>query len=148
MVAITISVDGAGFDLVAEQAALCGLPGVGGIGAFVGLVRGGDGLETLVLEHYPGMTEAAMRAIAERAARRWDLLAVTLRHRVGRLRVGEPIVLVLAASAHRDAALSATRFLIDWLKTDAPFWKREEFRDGRRQWVAARESDRTAREAW
>ena len=94
------------------------------------------------------MTEPALARIAAEAARRWDLLGCTLIHRVGRLRPGENIVLVLAASAHRQAALEATAFLIDWLKTKAPFWKKEAFADGREAWVAARETDEAAAERW
>jgi molybdopterin synthase catalytic subunit len=136
------------FDLAREYVALASLNGVGGIGCFIGLVRGGDGLTAMTLEHYPAMTERALAAIAVEAQRRWALLGVTVAHRYGRLTPGEPIVLVLAAAAHRAAALDATRFLIDWLKTDAPFWKQEEFSDGTSRWVAAREADAAARAGW
>jgi molybdopterin synthase catalytic subunit len=147
-----ISIQFATFDVGAETAALAaGRADVGGIGCFVGLVRdeaGGRRITAMTLEHYPGMTEAAMGRIAAEAERRWALLSCTLIHRVGRLVPGEPIVLVLAAAAHRQAALDATAFLIDWLKTKAPFWKKEEFADGESAWVAAREADDEAAARW
>ncbi|MBV8704017.1 MAG: molybdenum cofactor biosynthesis protein MoaE [Acetobacteraceae bacterium] len=140
------------FDTGAEIARLAaGRTDIGGIGCFVGTVRseaGGRAIAALTLEHYPAMTEPALARIADEAARRWDLLGCTLIHRVGRLRPGENIVLVLAASAHRQAALEATAFLIDWLKTKAPFWKKEAFADGHEAWVAAREADEAAAERW
>ncbi len=89
-----------------------------------------------MLEHYPAMTERAMARIAEQAEQRWALLGCTVIHRVGRLVPGANIVLVLAAAAHRQPALDATAFLIDWLKTKAPFWKKEQFADGAESWVA------------
>ena len=135
------------FDVAAEMHALTA-SGVGGLGCFVGVVRGDGRLSALVLEHYPGMTERAITRIADEAVRRFDLLGCTVIHRVGRLAVGEPIVLVLAAAAHRGAALDATAFLIDWLKTRAPFWKREEFVDGSHAWVEAREADEAAAGRW
>ena len=140
------------FDTGAEIARLtAGRTDIGGIGCFVGTVRseaGGRAIAALTLEHYPAMTEPALARIADEAARRWDLLGCTLIHRVGRLRPGENIVLVLAASAHRQAALEAIAFLIDWLKTKAPFWKKEAFADGHEAWVAAREADEAAAERW
>ena len=140
------------FDTGAEIARLtAGRTDIGGIGCFVGTVRseaGGRAIAALTLEHYPAMTEPALARIADEAARRWDLLGCTLIHRVGRLRPGENIVLVLAASAHRQAALEATAFLIDWLKTKAPFWKKEAFADGHEAWVAAREADEAAAGRW
>ena len=135
------------FDLAAELAAMA-VPGVGGIGCFVGVVRGGGGLAALELEHYPGMTERQLCEIAAEAERRWALLACAVVHRVGCLAVGEGVVLVLAAAAHRAAALDATAFLIDWLKTQAPFWKREWFEDGTTRWVDAREADDAAAARW
>ncbi len=147
----TIRVQAAPFDLGAEMAALAaGRTDIGGIGSFVGIVRSGadQALESLTLEHYPGMTERAMEAIAAEACRRWSLLGCTLVHRVGRLLPGEPIVLVLAAAAHRGAALEATAFLIDWLKTRAPFWKSEQFAGGSSEWVAARDADHEAAARW
>lgn len=123
---------------------------VGGIASFTGVVRGRHGDEqvlALTLEHYPGMTERRLAEIEADAHKRWPLLDSLIVHRVGRMLPGEPIVLVAAASAHRQAALEACAFLIDWLKTEAPFWKLEETPAGER-WVEARESDRAARERW
>ncbi len=143
-----VRVQPAPFDAGAEMAALlAGRTDVGGVGCFVGVVRGGDIL-AMTLEHYPGMTERALAAIAAEAEARWDLLGCTVIHRYGRLLPGEPIVLVLAASRHRQAALDATAFLIDWLKTRAPFWKREERVDGTGGWVDARETDDAAAARW
>ncbi|MDJ0388258.1 molybdenum cofactor biosynthesis protein MoaE [Roseomonas sp. E05] len=145
----TVRVQEAAFDMAAEQAALsAGRTDIGGIASFVGLCRGDDGLAALVLEHYPGMTERALAGIAAEAEARWPLTGCTVVHRVGRIRPGEPIVLVLTASAHRAAALEACAFLIDWLKTGAPFWKREEFPDGRERWVEAKDSDDAAAARW
>lgn len=145
----TIRVQEAPFDIAAEQAALAeSRVDVGGIAAFTGLCRADDGIAALVLEHYPGMTERALAGIAAEAEARWPLTGCTVIHRVGRILPGEPIVLVLAASAHRTAALEACAFLIDWLKTGAPFWKREEFADGRERWVEARASDDAAAGRW
>jgi molybdopterin synthase catalytic subunit len=135
------------FDTGAELARLT-TPGVGGIGSFIGVVRSNGDLAALHLEHYPGMTERAMTAIAEQAAARWPLLGCTVIHRVGKLRPGAQIVFVGTASAHRDAALSAATFLIDWLKTSAPFWKREEFLSGHSAWVAPRAADENAARLW
>jgi molybdopterin synthase catalytic subunit len=142
------------FDVGAEIAAItAGRSDIGGIGCFVGTVRastGGAGpsVTAMELEHYPGMTEKAISRIAEQAAGRWPLLGCTVIHRVGTLRPGENIVLVIAASAHRQAALDATAFLIDWLKTKAPFWKREELASGDSAWVDAREEDDVAASRW
>lgn len=142
------------FDVGAEIAALTAdRSDIGGIGCFVGAVRadakGRDARVTgMTLEHYPGMTERAISRIAEQAAERWPLLGCTVIHRVGKLRPGENIVLVIAASSHRQAALDATAFLIDWLKTKAPFWKREDFLDGDGAWVDAWEADDTAAARW
>ena len=145
----TIHVQEGAFDLAAETAALsAGRVDVGGIASFVGLCRADDGLEALVLEHYPGMTERALTRIAEQACIRWPLSGCTVIHRFGRILPGEGIVLVLAASRHRVAALEACAFLIDWLKTGAPFWKREEFAGGAERWVAAREEDEARARGW
>ena len=145
---IRVAVQQADFDVGAELAALPGdVPGVGALASFIGIVRGGDGVRALHLEHYPGMTEAALSAIAEEADARWPLTAITIVHRVGRLAVGEQIVLVAAASGHRGAALDAVAFLMDWLKTRAPFWKREEA-DGGSRWVEARGEDEAAAGRW
>ncbi|WP_338663746.1 molybdenum cofactor biosynthesis protein MoaE [Pararoseomonas sp. SCSIO 73927] len=145
----TIRVQEAPFDPSAETAALsAGRVDVGGIASFLGLCRADDGLQALVLEHYPGMTERAVAAIAAKAGERWPLTGLTVIHRVGRILPGEGIVLVLAASRHRTAALEACAFLIDWLKTGAPFWKREEFTGGEARWVAAREEDEARTREW
>jgi len=144
-----ISVQEAVFDLAAESAALAaGRADVGGIASFVGICRADDGIAAMVLEHYPGMTEKALAGIAAEAERRWPLTGCTIIHRVGRLEPGAPIVLVLTASAHRSAALESCAFLIDWLKTGAPFWKREEFADGTTRWVEARSEDEAATRRW
>lgn len=122
--------------------------GGGGVASFTGLVRGGGGLVELMLEHHPTMTLARMEAIAAEAAGRWPLLGLTMIHRHGGLAPGERIVLVATASAHRAAAIEACAFLIDWLKTAAPFWKRERFGDGRTSWVEAKPEDDTAARRW
>nr|WP_084627496.1 molybdenum cofactor biosynthesis protein MoaE [Elstera litoralis] len=123
----------------------------GAIVSFTGLVRGQDhagrALTAMTLEHYPGMTEAQVQAITEEAARRWPLQAVLVIHRFGRLAAGEPIVFVATASAHRSAAFEAADFLMDWLKTKAPFWKLEEGAD-RAEWVAAKAEDDQAAARW
>ena len=148
----TVRVQAEPFDTGREIAALLGTDtAIGGLGCFVGTVRdtaAGRPILAMTLEHYPGMTERALVAIAEEAGRRWPLLGCALIHRVGRLVPGDAIVLVLAASPHRQAALDATAFLIDWLKTKAPFWKQEEFADGRTAWVVAHESDTKAAARW
>ncbi len=137
------------FDLAAETARLtAGRQDVGGLASFVGLCRADDGLAAMVLEHYPGMTERAIARIAGDATGRWPLLGLTVIHRVGRLEPGAPIVLVLTASAHRAAALESCAFLIDWLKTGAPFWKREEFEGGAERWVEAKAADDAAAARW
>lgn len=139
------------FDLGAEIAALRALdPGIGGVTSFIGTVRdmaGDSAIGGMTLEHYPGMTEKMLRAIDEEAQARWPLAGTLIIHRYGRLVPGEQIVLVIAASAHRDAAFDACRFLIDWLKTKAPFWKLEETQSGA-QWVDARASDAAAAARW
>jgi molybdopterin synthase catalytic subunit len=124
---------------------------IGGVGCFIGRVReqsGGRRLVAMTLEHYPAMTNAALAGIAAEAERRWRLLGCTVVHRIGRLLPGENIVLVLADSTHRQPALDATAFLIDWLKTKAPFWKKEEFADGSEAWVEARAEDEAAAARW
>lgn len=146
---ITIKVQREDFDIGAELAALSdGDSSVGGVASFTGLVRdmGGAG-SSMTLEHYPGMTEKQLTAIAEEAMTRWPLARCLIIHRYGKLLPGDRIVLVATASAHREAALQACAFLIDWLKTKAPFWKLED--DGQTQnWVAARESDDQAADRW
>jgi molybdopterin synthase catalytic subunit len=137
------------FDMATESAALtAGRTDVGGVASFLGVCRGDDALAAMVLEHYPGMTERALGRIAAEAEARWPLTGCTVIHRVGRILPGEPIVLVLTASAHRAAALESCAFLIDWLKTKAPFWKREEFADGDARWVAAKDEDDAAAARW
>jgi molybdopterin synthase catalytic subunit len=144
-----IVVQEAPFDLAAETARLQdGRTDVGGIASFLGVCRADGGLSAMVLEHYPGMTERALTRIAEDACARWPLTGCTVIHRYGRLLPGEPIVLVVTASAHRVAALESCAFLIDWLKTKAPFWKREEFADGGARWVDAKAEDEQAAARW
>ncbi|GAO39299.1 molybdopterin synthase large subunit [Sphingomonas changbaiensis NBRC 104936] len=143
---IAVAVRQAPFSIDAALAPLEALGG-GAIASFVGLVRGDDAVETLTLEHYPGMTEAALRRLAEEAAARWSLLGATIIHRVGPLRRGERIVLVAACAPHRRDALDACAYLIDRLKTDAPFWKRET-RGEEASWVEARAADDDAAERW
>jgi len=122
--------------------------GGGGVASFTGIVRGEGGLVELLLEHHPSMTQAAMEEIAAEAARRWPLLGIRLIHRIGGLAPGERIVFVGTVARHRGDALDACAFLIDWLKTAAPFWKRERFADGQCRWVDAREEDGQAAARW
>ncbi len=146
-----ISVQTACFDLGAEVAAISeGRTDIGAIASFVGLARDhneGSRVAAMTLEHYPAMTEKALAAIVDEAMKRWTLLDVTVIHRVGKLLPGDPIVLVVVASAHRGEAFSACEFLMDYLKTRAPFWKKEETAEGER-WVEARTSDDRAAERW
>jgi molybdopterin synthase catalytic subunit len=149
MVTPTIRLQQEAFDPGAEIARLAaGRTDVGGIASFSGVCRADDGLRAMVLEHYPGMTERALGRIAAEACARWPLTGCTIIHRVGRLLPGDPIVLVVTASAHRMAALESCAFLIDWLKTRAPFWKQEELADGSMRWVAARAADEDAAARW
>ena len=141
------------FDIGAECAAItAGRTEIGGIGCFIGTVRasppGERALAAMTLEQYPGMTQRALEKIAAEAERRWNLLGCTVIHRHGRLELGANIVLVIAAAAHRQAALDATSFLIDWLKTKAPFWKQEHFADGSANWVEAKATDDAAAARW
>lgn len=140
------------FDIGAEFAALtAGRTDIGGIGCFVGTVRDSaldQNVAAMTLEHYPAMTERAIARITDEAERRWGLLGCTVIHRVGRLVAGDNIVLVLATASHRQPALDATAFLIDWLKTKAPFWKKEEFAEGGGAWVEARDADDAAAARW
>ena len=122
--------------------------GGGGIASFTGIVRGGNGLISMRLDHYPAMTEAQIGKIVDEACARWPLLGVVVIHRVGELHPGDRIVFVGTASAHRGAALESCAFLIDWLKTSAPFWKKEHFEGGHSDWVEARAEDDTALERW
>ena len=139
------------FDVGAEIAALTrGKTGIGGVASFIGLMRdfaGGSAIRAMTLEHYPGMTERELERIETEAQRRWPLLASLIIHRYGRLEPGERIVLVATASAHRAAAFESCEFLMDYLKTKAPFWKQEETPQGPR-WVAAEASDDAAAARW
>lgn len=149
-VAAKVSVQEAPFDLAAEARALgAGRGDVGAVVTFTGLVRdmGGPDGSAMTLEHYPGMTEKALREIAAEACARWPVAGCTVIHRVGRLAPGEEIVLVATASRHRKAAFDAAAFLMDYLKTRAPFWKKEETAEGAR-WVDARETDDEAAARW
>jgi len=139
------------FDLGAEVDAMrAGRTDIGAIASFVGLARDlneGSGVAAMTLEHYPGMTEKALAALVDEANSRWTLLDVSVIHRVGRLLPGDPIVLVAVASSHRGEAFAACEFIMDFLKTRAPFWKKEETPQGER-WVEARTSDDAAAERW
>jgi molybdopterin synthase catalytic subunit len=138
-------------DIASEQAALMrGRPEAGALVTFVGLMRDrndGVGVTAMTLEHYPGMTQRALEAVADEAEARWDLLGLRVVHRVGRLLPEDPIVFVATMSPHRGDAFRACEFLIDYLKTRAPFWKKESTDAGER-WVAARASDETAAGRW
>ncbi len=137
------------FDAAAETQALTkGRTDLGATVTFTGLVRADDGLTALTLEHYPAMTLQQMQAIAHEAAARWPDVTGTIIHRVGRLLPGEQIVLVATASPHRASAFEAATFLMDWLKTKAPFWKREEWADGTTKWVEAKASDDQSVARW
>lgn len=144
---ITVRLQAAPFDAGAELARLDECGG-GGVASFTGIVRGDDGLHELFLEYHPQMTLRMMEELAEDAAARWLLLGVTLIHRHGALLPGDPIVFVAAAAKHRAAALEACASLIDRLKTEAPFWKRETFADGRVNWVEPRAGDAVAAARW
>jgi molybdopterin synthase catalytic subunit len=156
---MSVSVQEADFDAGAEIAALSvGRDDVGAVASFVGLVRAdkqaekvGAGetaaVQAMTLEHYPGMTEKALEAIVTEARGRWDIYGVRVIHRVGRLVPGDRIVFVAVASAHRGEAFAACEFIMDYLKTRAPFWKKEETPEGGR-WVDARESDDHAAGRW
>ena len=144
---IRVHVSPAPIDLAAEMSGVERAAGAGAVATFTGLVRSDDGVGTLELEHYPGATEAALTRLAEEATGRWALGAATIVHRVGPMAPGERIVFVAAAAPHRAAALEACAYLIDRLKTDAPFWKRET-RGGEARWVEARESDADAAARW
>ncbi len=146
-----ISVQSEDFDLGAECAAISrGRKDIGAVASFVGLVRDandGAGVARMTLEHYAGMTEKSLAEIVEEARGRWEVMDATVIHRVGELQPGDNIVLVVVASAHRGDAFAACEFIMDFLKTRAPFWKKEETPEGGR-WVDARESDDRAAEKW
>lgn len=143
-----ISVQPEDFDTGAEIAALsAGDDGAGAVASFVGLVRHDGHVSAMTLEHYPGMTEAALTDIVAQAGQRWMLRRVRVIHRIGRLLPGERIVFVGVSSGHRGDAFAACEFIMDYLKTRAPFWKKEETPEGAR-WVDARESDDHAARRW
>jgi molybdopterin synthase catalytic subunit len=150
MTAIAVRVEAAPFDVAAEIARLRQLDQVGALVTFTGVCRDEGGrLAALELEHYPGMAEAEILRIAREAAARWPLVGVTVVHRHGKIAVGDDIVLVATASSHREAAFAAANFLMDYLKTSAPFWKKEHTVTGEAGgWVAATEDDDEAAERW
>ncbi|MCK0196690.1 molybdenum cofactor biosynthesis protein MoaE [Ancylobacter sp. 6x-1] len=151
----TVRIQSAPFDAACEAAALSdGRQDVGALVTFTGLCRADDAapeaggrLVALTLEHYPGMAEEEIARHVEEARRRWPLMGATVIHRHGRIVPGEPIVLVVTASAHRGAAFAAAEFLMDWLKTSAPFWKQEE-REAATGWVDAKAADDDAAGRW
>jgi len=148
---MTVRVQSADFDVAREVAAMrAGDARVGAVASFIGTVRDVNdaaSVSTLTLEHYPGMTEKALEAIVSEAKARFDIYAALVVHRVGELKPTDQIVLVVVTSAHREAAFDACRFLMDYLKTRAPFWKKEETPAGAR-WVDARASDDEAAARW
>ncbi|WP_454616912.1 molybdenum cofactor biosynthesis protein MoaE [Bradyrhizobium cenepequi] len=147
----TIRIQEADFDIAQEIAAIGkGRTDIGAVVSFTGICRGsenGEPIAALTLEHYPGMAEAEIRRHAEEAMSRWPLSGLTVIHRVGRITPGENIVLVVTASQHRQAAFQAAEFLMDYLKTSAPFWKREESARGS-SWIEARDHDDAAAARW
>jgi len=149
---MTVRIQREAFDAAAEVQALpAGCTDIGGVVTFTGLVRGETPLgrlASMTLEHYPGMTEAELAGIEEEAKRRFDLADSLIVHRYGELRPGDPIVLVVTASRHRRAAFAAAEFLMDYLKTRAPFWKKETRADGSTSWVEAHGSDDEAVARW
>ncbi|MEM9229604.1 MAG: molybdopterin synthase catalytic subunit MoaE [Pseudomonadota bacterium] len=148
---MVVRVQEADFDMGAEMDRMrAGRVDIGALVSFTGLVRGtaaGEAIDAMTLEHYPGMTESALARIEAQAVARWTLQATLIIHRTGRLRPGDQIVLVATASPHRADAFAAAEFLMDYLKSRAPFWKKEGTRDGGK-WVDARDSDETALERW
>ncbi len=144
---MTVRIQGENFDVAAEIARLTqGRTDIGAVATFTGICRD-DGIVAMTLEHYPGMAEAEIERHVAEAEKRWPLLGVTVIHRHGRLTPGENIVLVATASSHREAAFAAAEFLMDYLKTRAPFWKKEERADSA-GWVEARQIDAAAAERW
>lgn len=147
---MTVRVQKEPFDAAAEYAAFTGAGEDGATVLFTGTVRGWShdaAISAMTLEHYPGMTERALEDMVEKARARWDIAKVLVIHRYGRMLPGEDIVLVLTSSAHRADAYAANQFLMDWLKTKAPFWKLEETAGGTR-WVEAKKSDDEAAARW
>lgn len=147
-----ISVQTADFDLSEETRLLNeGQTGVGATVAFVGLVRDNnldDQVSGLHLQHYPGMTEKALSSIVEQAEQRWEILNATVIHRIGDLSTTDQIVLVAVSSPHRGDAFAACEFIMDYLKTEAPFWKKERLNDGSYRWLEVRGSDQEAAGRW
>lgn len=142
-----VKVSNEAIDGAVELAPLAKLGG-GAVASFTGIARDDGGVTAIELEHYPSMTEASLAALADEATARWSLLGMVLIHRVGKIAVGEPIVLVGTAASHRAEALEACAFLIDRLKTDAPFWKKEHRADGSAAWVDAKASDNARAADW
>ncbi|HUH37944.1 MAG TPA: molybdopterin synthase catalytic subunit MoaE [Spongiibacteraceae bacterium] len=149
---ISVAVQEADFDAGAELRALqADNPALGAVASFVGLMRDrneGVAVTAMALEHYPGMTEASIRDIAEQACERWPLGGVRVVHRVGLIRPGEQIVLVAVSAAHRKEAFAGCEFIMDYLKTRAPFWKKETTAQGEERWVQARDTDQAAAARW
>jgi molybdopterin synthase catalytic subunit len=148
---VAVRIQSEDFDAGAEIAVLRrDNPAIGAIACFIGLVRdvnAGDRVSELTLEHYPGMTQKALEKIVEEAKSRWDIIEARVIHRVGELRPTDQIVMVVVAGAHRGEAFAACEFVMDYLKTRAPFWKKEQTGEGAR-WVEARESDDAAAQRW
>lgn len=143
---IDVRVQSAPFDIAAEMGRV-NADGAGAVVSFTGIVRSDDGVTAIELEHYPAMTDASLHRLANEAAARWSLTGCTLIHRIGRMEVGEAIVLIITTAPHRAEALDACAFLIDRLKTDAPFWKKE-YRGEDAQWVEAKISDGDRANQW
>ena len=146
-----IRVQGEDFDIGVEIARMTeGNTEIGALASFVGLVRdysGDEAITSMTLEHYPGMTEKQLERLEAEARKRWDLRDVLIIHRYGKLMPGDRIVLVVTASPHREASLESCQFLIDWLKTNAPFWKLEDMESGAK-WVESRQEDFAAADRW
>ena len=143
-----VLVQAAAFDLGAEVSAFtAGVAGAGAVVTFTGIVRPDDGLTAMEIEHYPGMTEKAIRAILEQAVKRWSLVDGLVIHRHGMLAPGEAIMMVATAAPHRGDAFAAAEFLMDYLKSRAPFWKKESRAEGQ-SWVAAKDADEDALKRW
>jgi molybdopterin synthase catalytic subunit len=145
---MTVRVQSEPFDLGAESAAFARtVAGAGAIVTFTGVVRDDGGIAAMAIEHYPGMTERAVAAIRDEAVARWSLAGALVIHRHGPMAPGEPIMMVATAARHRGDAFAAAQFLMDYLKSRAPFWKKERRADGER-WVAARDADEAALGRW
>ena len=148
---MTVRIQTGDFDVGAEVASIrSGNAGIGAVATFTGIVRDvneGDSVSEMTLEHYPGMTEKSIEAIVSQAKTRWSVIDATVVHRVGLLKPTDQIVLVVVAAAHRGDAFAACEFIMDYLKTQAPFWKKEKTAEGPR-WVEARDADDLAAERW